>query len=94
MARNTRAADFPETCPVCGGRLIGRIGAAQFFCWDCCAQFSRGGSRARVWEIDDDGTLVPHQRLASSTMEYHTIPTRMGRSDGSNMEPEEVSGQL
>ncbi len=92
MARNAKGAEFPETCPVCSGRLIGRIGTGQFFCWDCCAQFTRGASRNRVWEIDDEGSLVPHQRMSSSIMETRPGPARTGRSDWANLESEEVSG--
>ncbi len=66
MSRAASPADFPQACPVCGGRLLGRIGTGQFFCWDCCAQFSRSGPRLRAWTIDAEGVLVPHQRIASS----------------------------
>ncbi len=60
-ARNDgREARHPAACPVCGSRVLGRIGLDQYFCWDCCAQFNYAGSHFRAWEIADDGTLVPH----------------------------------
>lgn len=55
-----RDARFAGVCPVCGSRVLGRIGFAQYFCWDCCAQFSHAGTHIRAWEIAADGTLVPH----------------------------------
>ena len=67
MRRDNAMGDFPEACPACGGRLLGRIGTGQFFCWDCCAQFSRTGPRTKVWAIDDEGSLVP--QTAASTAE-------------------------
>ena len=29
-------------CPNCGGRSIGRVGTAQYYCWECCIEFSLG----------------------------------------------------
>lgn len=58
---------FPELCPVCNGRRLGKVGIELYFCWDCCAQFTWGSKRPRVWEIADDGTLVPHTAFSSTT---------------------------
>lgn len=47
-----------DTCPVCGRRTIGKVGADQYYCWDCCVEFAVKGDQIEVFEIDDDGTLV------------------------------------
>jgi|GEM_PF-861850 len=85
MRRDNPAADFPDACPVCGGRLLGRIGTGQFFCWDCCAQFSRSGPRLRVWAIDDEGALVP-QPTAQSQAGPELSSARDGRSERATLE--------
>jgi len=56
---------FPASCPVCSGRRLGRVGLDQYFCWDCYAQFTAATNRQRVWEIADDGSLVPHAAFSA-----------------------------
>lgn len=57
---------FPDSCPACGGRRMGKVGLDQYFCWDCHVQFSSGTQRRRVWQIADDGSLVPHAASAAA----------------------------
>ena len=45
-------------CPVCHSRLVGRLGNSQYYCWDCCVQFSRTGRGLQTYHIDEDGSLV------------------------------------
>lgn len=45
------------TCPVCGHRSIGKVGAAQYYCWDCCVEFVLQGQNVKIYNVQDDGTL-------------------------------------
>ncbi len=45
-------------CPRCGSRLVGRIGARQYYCWNCFAEFARRGEAWQVYEVDPEGVLV------------------------------------
>ncbi|MEW6725404.1 hypothetical protein ACP3TJ_12030 [Desulforudis sp. 1088] len=46
-------------CPICGGRATGRVGADQYFCWDCCLEYRINKEGVQVFEMTEDGTLVP-----------------------------------
>jgi len=46
-------------CPLCGKNEIGRVGTNQYFCWECLVEFSVNNNRVVVFEVADDGTLVP-----------------------------------
>ncbi len=45
-------------CPNCGGRSIGRVGTAQYYCWECCIEFSLGRGGLRVYHLNADGELI------------------------------------
>ncbi|HHY93817.1 MAG TPA: hypothetical protein GX513_02215 [Firmicutes bacterium] len=45
-------------CPVCGGRATGRVGGGQYYCWDCCVEFSAGRRGVQVYRVEEDGSLV------------------------------------
>lgn len=46
-------------CPRCRGRAVGRVGLAQWYCWDCCIEFARGARGAiEVFAMDEEGELV------------------------------------
>jgi hypothetical protein len=47
-------------CAVCGSRQIGKIGADQYFCWDCYVEFNSGSNQVKVYDLEEDGTLVMH----------------------------------
>ncbi|HHY37048.1 MAG TPA: hypothetical protein GX518_05085 [Firmicutes bacterium] len=49
---------FTMTCPVCGGREVGKVGARQYYCHDCCVEFVVRRDRIQVYQVEDDGTLV------------------------------------
>ncbi len=51
-------------CPNCGSRLVGKIGNRQFYCWNCCVEFSRRGNEWEVFHVDQDGVLVPNPKAA------------------------------
>ncbi len=45
-------------CPVCGGRAVGKVGMAQYFCSECCIEFKVGKSHCELYKLDPDGGLV------------------------------------
>ncbi|MDN5348154.1 MAG: hypothetical protein PWP65_1718 [Clostridia bacterium] len=45
-------------CPLCGGRSVGRVGVAQYYCWDCFVEFD---SQNRVYEVSEDGSLIAYK---------------------------------
>jgi ribosomal protein L37AE/L43A len=51
-------------CPRCRGRAVGRVGLAQWYCWDCCVEFARTAHGSEVYAMDEEGELV---RLADAS---------------------------
>ena len=49
----------PFRCPKCQGRAVGRVGVAQWFCWDCCIEFQATGHGYILFAMDAEGELVP-----------------------------------
>lgn len=46
------------SCPVCNSkRAIGKVGSAQYFCWDCCIEFIVRDEETMVFNVESDGTL-------------------------------------
>ncbi|SHN78767.1 hypothetical protein [Desulfitobacterium chlororespirans] len=45
-------------CPVCGGRAIGKVGVGQFYCWDCCVEFTSAMDKVVIYDLAEDGSLV------------------------------------
>lgn len=52
-------------CPNCGSKLVGKIGARQYYCWECYVEFSRRGNGWQVFELDAEGSLLPRGREGS-----------------------------
>lgn len=46
-----------EHCPRCRGRAVGRVGIAQWYCWDCCVEFARSSRGIELYEMDEEGEL-------------------------------------
>jgi len=46
------------TCPVCARRAVGKVGADQFYCWDCCVEFVVRGPRVTIFNVEPDGSLT------------------------------------
>lgn len=44
-------------CPACGQRAIGKVGADQYYCWDCCVEFTVRGPNVKIFNVELDGTL-------------------------------------
>lgn len=49
---------FPARCPMCGGREVGRVGASQYYCWDCCIEFAVSRRGPRMFRLEPDGSLI------------------------------------
>jgi|GEM_PF-3809255 len=45
-------------CPRCQGRAVGKVGMAQWYCWDCCVEFVRTPAGFEVFAMDEEGELV------------------------------------
>jgi hypothetical protein len=45
-------------CPVCGQRSIGKVGTGQYFCWDCCVEFTVKDNDIKVFDVQADGSLL------------------------------------
>lgn len=48
-------------CPNCGSGSIGRVGAGQYYCWDCCVEFSLTGGGVRIFHVDAEGELIAQE---------------------------------
>lgn len=55
-------------CPVCGQRAIGKVGADQFYCWDCCVEFLVRGENIKIFNVETDGTLTIYADTLDSTV--------------------------
>ncbi len=56
------------TCPVCGQRGIGKVGADQYYCWDCCIEFMVRNQELRVYQVEVDGTLTLYDDTMQGTV--------------------------
>lgn len=45
-------------CPVCGRKSAGRVAADQYYCWDCCVEFTMKDEKvAHIFNVELDGSL-------------------------------------
>lgn len=47
-------------CPNCNCRDIGKIGTSQFYCWGCFVEFSVTGEKVKLYQVEEDGSLVSY----------------------------------
>ncbi|NLK52626.1 MAG: hypothetical protein GX295_09325 [Syntrophomonadaceae bacterium] len=47
-------------CPVCNGVQTGKIGAEQYYCWNCFVEFSMQNNSLEVYEVAEDGSLLAY----------------------------------
>jgi len=45
-------------CPHCKCRDIGKIGTQQYYCWGCFVEFSISGVEVKMFQVEEDGSLV------------------------------------
>ncbi|MGB9976225.1 hypothetical protein [Thermovenabulum sp.] len=56
-------------CPICGKNEIGKVGTNQYFCWECLMEFSVNSNKIVVYEVADDGSLIPYmEKLCPAEM--------------------------
>jgi len=45
-------------CPVCGRKSAGRVAVDQYYCWDCCVEFTMKEEKvSQVFNVELDGSL-------------------------------------
>ena len=49
------------SCPVCENRAIGKVGADQYYCWDCCVEFIKRGDTLKIFNVEPDGSLSMYE---------------------------------
>lgn len=54
-------------CPVCGQRGIGKVGADQYYCWDCCLEFVLRNQELKAYQVEVDGSLTLYDNLLQGT---------------------------
>ncbi|MDR3288080.1 MAG: hypothetical protein LBT22_01485 [Peptococcaceae bacterium] len=54
-------------CPVCSGRTTGKVGMEQYYCWDCCIEFSMQADKVVVYDLEEDGSLTAWDDSDTST---------------------------
>ncbi len=45
-------------CPACGSKATGKVGVDQYYCWDCCVEYSMKRNEVNIFEVAEDGTLM------------------------------------
>lgn len=45
-------------CPMCGGLQTGKVGADQWFCWNCTVEWNVKRGRLSLYEVTEDGSLL------------------------------------
>ncbi|TMW73951.1 hypothetical protein [Alteribacter natronophilus] len=44
-------------CPNCKSKDIGKIGANQYYCWNCFIELTLTNGRLSLHQVESDGTL-------------------------------------
>lgn len=44
-------------CPICNSTTVGKVGAAQYYCWNCYYEFNVGDREIKLFHIVEDGSL-------------------------------------
>ncbi|WP_071934035.1 hypothetical protein [Thermosinus carboxydivorans] len=55
-------------CPVCGQRTIGKVGADQYYCSECCVEFLIRGENVKIFNVETDGTLTLYNPLQDTAV--------------------------
>jgi len=59
-------------CPSCTSRDVGKIGANQYYCWNCFAEFNVSGDEVRIYEVAEDGSLIVVDQTNHADVEFGT----------------------
>jgi hypothetical protein len=49
-------------CPLCQKNTVGKVGSSQYYCWECFVEFLIQKDKIVVYEVCDDGTLLPYDK--------------------------------
>ncbi|REE80992.1 hypothetical protein A8990_12038 [Paenibacillus taihuensis] len=44
-------------CLNCNSNDIGKIGKQQYYCWNCCIEFTINGEKLDLFQVEKDGTV-------------------------------------
>lgn len=44
-------------CPNCHGKDIGKIGASQYYCWNCFIEMTVQNNKLTIHQVEADGSL-------------------------------------
>ncbi|MGI5859196.1 MAG: hypothetical protein ACOX8P_07765 [Tepidanaerobacteraceae bacterium] len=47
-------------CPLCQKTTVGKVGSSQYYCWECFVEFLIQKDKIVIYEVCDDGTLLPY----------------------------------
>ena len=64
-------------CPHCNCRDIGKIGTQQFYCWGCFMEFSISGEEVKLFQVEEDGSLVAFGQAPQVTLELPDLQVGM-----------------
>ena len=56
-----------DSCPLCQGHAVGRIGANLYYCRDCFVEICRTRLGWKAYHIDEEGCRVPVTEMISET---------------------------
>ena len=59
-----------QNCPLCGQRGLGKVGVDQYFCSECCMEFTVRGGGIRIFNIESDGTLTHYAPPAEDAVSF------------------------
>lgn len=45
-------------CPNCKNKDLGKIGANQFYCWDCFIELTVSDGKLSLNQVEEDGSLT------------------------------------
>jgi hypothetical protein len=55
-------------CPLCQKNTVGKVGTNQYYCWECFVEFSIQKDKTMIYELSDDGSLLPYGENQQLTM--------------------------
>jgi hypothetical protein len=38
--------------------VIGKVGVGQYYCWDCCVEFTSQEDKVVIYDLAEDGSLI------------------------------------
>ena len=46
--------------PIVPKTTVGKVGSSQYYCWECFVEFLIQKDKIVIYEVCDDGTLLPY----------------------------------